>query len=131
MSEDYSREPFSVKHYLIDKKLATEEGKLICSNIFPRSSTWGLGPYYEDVVIIYLVTLIHFFEEEGMLDNLNIFITDEGGRYNILINEIDRRYDYAHPNLEWDLIMDTIEFLLPHMAGSNISYLSGNLFFNE
>jgi hypothetical protein len=122
---------FSIKDYLIEQKLANEEGELLESNIFPRSSDWGIGPYYYDEAMIYLCTLVRFFEDYRMLDNLNFFITKENGKYRVLINQIDRNEDYAHPNLEWNLVLETLDFLIPHMAASNISYLASQVFFNN
>lgn len=122
---------FSIQKYLIENKLANEEGDVLASNIFPRSSTWGMGPYDKSEAMIYLCTLVKFFDYYCMLDNLNIFITEEDGNYTILINEIDRNHDYAHPTLEWNLVSETLEFLIPHMASSNVSYLASQVFFKN
>lgn len=123
---------FSIKQYIVDNKLADEEGHLLASPVLPDNPAWGLGPYNRWEAKIYLCTLIHFFEHKGMLDNLSITIEDMGDKdYTIYVDEIDRCYDYAHPNFDWGIVMDTVEFLLPHMASSNISYLSEMIFFDN
>lgn len=119
---------FSVKQYLIDSNLVTKEGEFVCEDSLPNPA-WGIGPYDYHKAMICLCTLIHFFEDKCMLDNLKFSIRDCGNRdYEILIDEKDRRYDYAHPNFDWGTILDTIEFLIPHMASSNVSYLGGMFF---
>ncbi len=131
---DYSKNPFSPKNYLIENKLANEKGEVLFSNIFPRSPTWGLGPYSESKALMYLVTLLHFFDDKCMLDNLNIFTVNDDedkAAVTIYINEVDRNHDYAHPNLEWDLIVDTVDFLVERMTGAEISRMSKNLFFKD
>jgi hypothetical protein len=116
---------FSVKQYLIDNNLVTKEGEFICRNTLVNPA-WGLGPFDKHRMMIYLCTLVHFFEDKCMLDNLTIEIRDCGDQdYALRIDEKDRRYDYAHPNFDWSIVLDTIEFLLPHMASSNVSYLAG------
>lgn len=120
---------FSVKKYLLDNRLADETGELLESATLPSNPDWGLGPYASWEAMIYLCTLIHFFEDKCMLDNLDISLRKSNDFYfEILIDEKDKGMDYAHPNFEWNLIIETIDHLLPHMASSNVSWLSGGLF---
>lgn len=122
---------FSVKDYLIEQRLVDEKGNLIVSGIFPRSCDWGMGPYSHDKTLLYLCTLVHFFDYYSMLHNLNIFIEQDEkdtGAYTIDINQIDRREDYAHPNLEWNLVLETLDYLVPLMSGSVVSSLSWRAF---
>lgn len=121
----------SVREILIKNKLADEEGNLLQSESLPVNPSWGLGPYAPWQCMIYLCTLVHFFKEKCMLENLEIAInkTDDID-YEILINEKDRRYDYAHPFWDWSIVLDTIDHLYGWMAGSNQTYLAGQLFFN-
>ena len=61
-----------------------------------------------------------------MIDNLVFAIkTQDDLHYEILIDRLDRK-DNSY--FQWDVVLDTIEHLLPHMAGSNISYLADGLF---
>ncbi len=125
---------FSVKQYLLDNRLVNEMAEVVTSEIFPRSPTWGIGPYSNDRALVYLVTLVHFFEYHAMLDNLGIFIVNEADdkqAYTIYINEIDRKYDYAHPSFDWGVVSDTIEFLVKPMTDSEMSRLGKNLFFKD
>lgn len=123
----------SIKELLIKYKLANEEGELLGSDSLPPAD-WGLGPYYWWECMIYLCTLIHFFREECMLENLEIAIEKGGERakgnpdlYEIIIHEKDRRETNS---FDWSIVLNTIEHLLPQMAGSNQTYLAGQLFYN-
>jgi hypothetical protein len=120
---------FSIKEYLISNKLASEKGKLIATDSLPNPA-WGIGPYAEWEAMIYLCTLVHFFNEKGMLDNLTFSLKNSDDfYYSIFIDEIDRsQSDY---NFDWSIIIDMLDFLIPHMAGSNVTYLSGQLFWEN
>lgn len=123
---------FSVKDYLIEQLLVDKKGNLIVSNIFPRSCDWGIGPNSHDKTLLYLCALVHFFDYYSMLHNLNIFIEQDekdSGAFNIDINQVNRREDYAHPNLEWNLVLETLDYLVPLMSGSEISNLAWHAFF--
>jgi hypothetical protein len=46
------------------------------------------------------------------------------------IYEIDKSMtDYSY--FDWSLITDVLEFLIPHMAPSNVTYLAGQLFWEN
>lgn len=123
---------FSVKKYLIDNKLVTEDGKLITTDKqIPSNTTWGLGPYASDRAMIYLCTTIYIMDYHCALDNLDICITtDDDLYYDIHINEIDRAEQHHRAYEAWDGALRALDFLVPHMASSNTSYLAGNLFYD-
>ena len=119
---------FLVKDYLVEQLLVDEKGNLIVSNIFPRSCDWGIGPNSHDKTLLYLCTLVHFFDYYSMLDNLNIFIEQDSkdtGAYHIDINLIDRADD---SNLEWNLILETLDYIIPLMSSSEVSSLAWHAF---
>ncbi len=125
---------FSVKQYLIDNKLATEKGEFITTDKskIPSSVTWGLGPYAKDETMIYLCTTIHIMEYHGALDNLEISIVAKDDiYYRIYINEIDRSQGLYRAYEAWDGALRTLDYLIPYMAGSNVSYLAGGTFFEN
>jgi hypothetical protein len=71
---------FSIKDYLIDNKLANKKGELIASDNIPTNAAWGLGPYVSWDAMIHLTTLIHFFNEKDMLNNL-VFLLKESNEF--------------------------------------------------
>lgn len=124
---------FSVKNFLIEKGLTDKEGKFITTDKekIPSSVTWGLGPYAEDRTMIYLCSTIHIMEYHGALDNLDIKIVADGDiYYRIYINEIDRAQQHYRAYEAWDGALKTLDYLIPYMASSNISYLAGGCFFD-
>jgi len=127
MSDD-----FSIREYLINNGLTDQEGELITGPGL-ENPDWGILVCGQPETILRLCTLVYFFEREGMLDNLKIAIRrvdenrklDENGSwFDIDIDQIERRFD----SFNWDVVLDTIDFLEKHMAPSNISYLAGQLF---
>lgn len=117
-----------VKEYLVANKLADEQGKLICSNDL-ENPDWGYGPYNEWDTMIYLCTLVHFLNQQGILHNLKIALAKvDEYNYQINLDQIDKSYLHS---FNWDTIIETIEYLIPFMAGSNVSYLAGGLFYGK
>lgn len=121
---------FSIEQYLLENKLINSEYKLLESKNIPINPEWGLGPYYWDETKIYLCTLIHFFKEKGVLDNIKIYLeSSDEYRYRVYIDLLDKKNYYMDFN--WDLVLETINFLIPSMAGSNVSYLADMLIVNN
>lgn len=118
---------FSVKDYLIANKLANEDADLICTDSLPNPA-WGLGPYNQWETLIYLCTLVQFFHKKDILDNMLFSLKKSGpNTYSIFIDEVNPQ---LYP-FDWNIVVDTVDYLVPYMAGSNVSYLAGQLFFDS
>lgn len=122
-------EQFSIREFCISRNLTGQEGDIIAEDNLPNPA-WGLGPYAYDEALIYLCTLVKFFHAHGMLDNMLFSfkkMDEDGVFYTLYIDEVERS-GYMP---DWGIVTDTLEFLIPHMAGSNVSYLAGQLFFDN
>lgn len=123
---------FSIKNYLINKCLASKEGNLLTiDRELPTHTSWSLGPYCNDTAMIYLCTTIHVMENYGVLDNLDIILTSDNDLYNIHINEISRIEQNDRAYQVWDGALKTLDFLIPCMAASNVSWLADGLFWEN
>lgn len=120
---------FSIREFCISRNLTGQEGDIIAEDNLPNPA-WGLGPYAWDEALIYLCTLVNFFHQQGYLDNMLFSfkkMDEEGIMYMLYIDEVEKS-GYMP---DWSLIVDTLDYLIPAMAGSNVSYLAGQLFFDN
>lgn len=124
-------EQFSITKYLIDNGLAKDDGQ---HDVALIPSTWEISEvahkvfssHSSDRTAIILCSLIAMFagRRPEELKKLQFSLIENDYGWSIWFSWKDQS---SYHGLDWRLTVSAIENLMPYMAGSNISYLAGQV----
>jgi hypothetical protein len=127
---------FSITKYLLDNGLAREVGH----EIELVSSPWEFSEvahevfscFYQPEAQIVLCALITLFAEQKPyeLSKLQFSLTEKDDEWTIWFSWKDGSSYSSQGGMAWEMAVHTIRILLPKMAGSNVSYLAGQLIYD-
>lgn len=128
---------FSIKDYLLNNNLIVDAG----NNMSLVASPWEVSEVahkvssgYEDTIKIVLCSTIMAWNDHrpDELEKLQFSLTATVDSYDLNVWTIwlSWKDKSSYHGLDWQLAVSAVENIIPYMAGSNASYLAGQLVYD-